>query len=66
MLNEQIYRLRYLSATVPGRLSKSLQEHEGILEALKKRDKDLAEQRLRQHIRNIKNNILNILQKHNF
>ena len=66
MLNEQIYRLRYLSATVPGRLSKSLQEHEGILEALKKRDKDLAEQRLRQHIRNIKNNILNILQRHNF
>lgn len=66
ILNDQIYRLRYLSATVPGRLSKSLQEHKGILEALKKRDKDLAEQRLRQHIRNIKNNILNMLQRHNF
>lgn len=66
ILNDQIYRLRYLSATVPGRLSKSLQEHKDILEALKKRDKDLAEQRLRRHIRNIKNNILNMLQRHNF
>ena len=66
ILNEQIYRLRYLSATAPSRLIKSRQEHEGILEALKKRDKDLAEQRLRQHIRNIKNNILDMLQQHSF
>ena len=66
MLNEQIYRLRKLSATVPSRLSSSLKEHEGILEALKKRDKDLAEQRLRQHIRNVKDKILDILQQHSF
>jgi DNA-binding GntR family transcriptional regulator len=58
ILNDQVYRLRYLSATAPGRLGKSLQEHIGILEALKKRDKDLAVQRLRQHIRDVKNNIL--------
>ena len=46
ILNERIYHLRHLSATVPSRLSKSLQEHKGVLEALKKGDKDLAEQRL--------------------
>ena len=61
MLNDQIHRIRILSAIVPGRISESLQEHNDILEALKKRDIDLAERSLRQHIRNIKNNILKML-----
>lgn len=61
ILNGQVHRMRVLSATTPGRLNKSLQEHKDILEALKKRDVDLAEQRLKQHIRNIKNTILKIL-----
>jgi len=61
ILNGQVHRMRVLSATAPGRLNKSLQEHKDILEALKKRDIDLAEQRLKQHIRNIKNNILEML-----
>jgi len=58
ILNGQVHRMRVLSATVPGRLNESLQEHKDILDALKKRDINLAEQRLKQHIRNIKNNIL--------
>ena len=61
ILNGQVHRMRVLSATAPGRLNESLQEHKDILEALKKRDIDLAEQRLKQHIRNIKNNILEML-----
>jgi len=61
ILNGQVYRMRVLSATTPGRLNKSLQEHKDILEALKKRDIDSAEQRLKKHIRNIKNNILEML-----
>ena len=61
ILNGQVRRMRVLSATAPGRLNESLQEHKDILEALKKRDIDLAEQRLRKHIRNIKNNILEML-----
>ena len=61
ILNGQVHRMRVLSATAPGRLNESLQEHKDILEALKKRDINLAEQRLKQHIRNIKNNILEML-----
>ena len=61
ILNGQVHRMRVLSATTAGRLNKSLKEHKNILEALKKRNIDLAEQRLRQHIRNIKNNILEML-----
>ena len=61
ILNGQVQRMRILSATAPGRLNKSLQEHKDILEALKKRDTGLAEQRLKHHIRNIKNNILEVL-----
>lgn len=61
ILNGQVHRMRVLSATAPGRLNESLQEHKDILEALKKRDIDLAEQRLKHHIRNIKNTILEML-----
>ncbi len=53
--------MRVLFATAPGRLNESLQEHKDILETLMKRDIDLAEQRLKQNIRNIKNNILEML-----
>lgn len=54
ILNGQVHRMRVLSATSPGRLNESLQERKDILEALKKKDINLAEQRLKQHIRNIK------------
>ncbi|MDL2325062.1 GntR family transcriptional regulator [Ruminococcaceae bacterium OttesenSCG-928-A16] len=49
-LSEQIDRLDYLSAQVPGRLERSNQEHATILQAIIGRDADKVESLMRQHI----------------
>jgi DNA-binding GntR family transcriptional regulator len=43
---------RYKSSTKPGRAVKALQEHKEIVAALARRDPVLAEQKMRQHVRN--------------
>ncbi len=43
---------RYKSSTKPGRAMKALQEHKAIVAALARRDPVLAEQKMREHIRN--------------
>jgi DNA-binding GntR family transcriptional regulator len=56
MLCEDLYHLlrvyRYKSSTRRGRAEQSLKEHQDIVAALALHDPDLAEQRMRQHIRN--------------
>lgn len=56
MLCDDLYDLlrvyRYKSSTEHGRAKKALQEHKEIVAALAKRDPVLAEQKMRQHIRN--------------
>lgn len=56
MLCEDLYHLlrvyRYKASTRTGRAAQALTEHQLIVEALKARDPDLAEQRMREHIRN--------------
>lgn len=42
---------RYKSSTLAGRAAKALEEHKEILEALRKRDPALAEEKMRAHIR---------------
>lgn len=49
-LNDQFHRVRLLSSHIPGRLPKSLVEHDGILEALRERDAALAERRMNEHL----------------
>ena len=49
-LNDQFSRIRLLSYRVPGRLSKSMEEHERILEALQGRDPIRAEELMRDHL----------------
>jgi DNA-binding GntR family transcriptional regulator len=49
--------LRRRSVILPGRAHKSFQEHLQIIDALAARDPDLAEERIRIHIRNVKSDL---------
>ncbi len=60
-LNNQIRLGRLESFSVPGRAKKSLNEHERIIEAMLKGNAEEAEDFLRQHSRNAKDNILHFL-----
>lgn len=50
ILQNQIMRVHYLTARIPGRTGKSLQEHRKIIAALRKRKSDLAEIAVKKHI----------------
>jgi len=53
-LRDRIQMLRHRSVILPGRARKSFQEHLSIIDALSARDPDLAEHRVRNHIRNVR------------
>ena len=63
MLCEDLYHLlrvyRYKSSTRHGRAKQALAEHKKIVSALARRDPDLAEQRMREHIRNARIHVVN-------
>jgi DNA-binding GntR family transcriptional regulator len=55
LLGDLYYLLRiyrYKSSTKPGRAVKALQEHKEIVDAITRRDPALAEQKMREHLRN--------------
>jgi DNA-binding GntR family transcriptional regulator len=52
-LDDHTQRFRYMSDQISGRLEKSVGEHRRILEALVRRDAELAEQRLREHLQSV-------------
>jgi DNA-binding GntR family transcriptional regulator len=56
MLFDDLYYLlriyRYKSSTKPGRAMKALEEHKAVVAAIAARDPVLAEQRMREHLRN--------------
>lgn len=56
-LRDRIQMLRHRSVILPGRAHKSFQEHLQIIDALAARDPDLAEERIRIHIRNVKSDL---------
>lgn len=56
-LRDRIQMLRHRSVILPGRAHKSFQEHLQIIDALAARDPDLAEERIRTHIRNVKSDL---------
>jgi DNA-binding GntR family transcriptional regulator len=56
-LRDRIQMLRYRSVSLPGRADKSYQEHLEIIDALSARDPNLAEHRVRIHIRNVKSDL---------
>lgn len=57
----QTNRIRVLSMKMPGRISRSVAEHLGILEALRKKDGELAEREMRTHILNVEANVVPFL-----
>lgn len=59
-LNNQVERLRRISAMRPSRLMKSAEEHLAIAEAVKARDLERSERLLQQHIRNVKESTLEV------
>jgi len=60
-LHHMIQRYRHLSFNANGRADKAIQEHRQILKALADHDEDAAEKLTIEHIRNARDNLLNIM-----
>lgn len=60
-IETQLQLARSRSASEPGRASIAYREHEAILIALKQRDPEASEQKMREHIRNAMDNMLKLL-----
>ncbi|HEC35454.1 MAG TPA: GntR family transcriptional regulator, partial [Anaerolineae bacterium] len=52
-LDDHVQRFRMLSDQIGGRLNKSVKEHRRVLEALRRRDPDGAEQAMRGHLHSV-------------
>lgn len=57
----RLYRRRF--SAIPGRPQSALAEHEAILEAIRAKDQDLSETRMREHIRRSRENMIQAMQK---
>ena len=64
-LRNRIQILRHRSVILPGRARKSFQEHLDIIEALSCQDSNLAEERMRTHIRNVKADLIIAMNEQN-
>lgn len=64
-IQAQVQGLRTRSIRLPGRPDKSNKEHWEILKALQKKDQKVAEELVRQHIRNVKEDLLKHFQLSN-
>lgn len=62
-LHHMIKRYRKISFNSKGRTEKAIEEHRKILEAVISHDSDAAEKLTIQHIKNAKENLLNIIKK---
>jgi DNA-binding GntR family transcriptional regulator len=62
-LRAHLTRIGQLTAEIPGRIDASVDEHEKIVEAIAARDPELAEQRLREHIRSVRDDQLRALEE---
>ncbi len=62
-LREQIQRFRTQSLSRPGRLKRALVEHQGIVDALRRRDGELARQLVEEHIDNAETELLAVFQE---
>lgn len=57
-LVQQIYRIRFISGHIEGRIETTVKEHLEIIKAIKKRDPKLAEAKMQTHIGNTKKLLL--------
>jgi len=60
-LRAHLTRIGHLTEGIPGRIEASVDEHEKIVQAISARDPDLAEQRMREHIRSVRDDQLSAL-----
>jgi DNA-binding GntR family transcriptional regulator len=60
-LRAHLTRIGHLTAALPGRVETSVEEHEKIVEALTRRDPDLAQQAMSEHIRSVRDDQLRAL-----
>jgi len=60
-LRAHLTRIGHLTEGIPGRIEASVDEHEKIVQAISARDPDLAEQRMREHIRSVRDDQLRAL-----
>jgi len=65
-LNHQWHRLRLGILAIEGRLEKSAKEHEKIAMAIAKRDPQAAEKAMKEHLRNLRVMILNLMEIFNY
>jgi DNA-binding GntR family transcriptional regulator len=61
-LRAHLTRIGQLTAEIPGRIEASVDEHEKIVDAIAARDPVLAEQRMRDHIRSVRDDQLRALE----
>ena len=61
-LNDQWHRLRVGHLAVEGRIQRAAQEHRWIAEAIAAHDQDQAEARMQQHLRNLKDSLVSLLE----
>ena len=60
-LRAHLTRIGHLTEGIPGRVEASVDEHEKIVQAISARDPDLAEERMREHIRSVRDDQLHAL-----
>jgi len=57
-LRAHLTRIGHLTAEIPGRIEASVDEHQKIVDAIEARDPDLAERRMSEHIRSVRDDQL--------
>lgn len=62
VIKDQLLRYHFRTILIPGRTESSLGEHKEILEALKARDPERADQAIRKHISHVKETVENFYQ----
>ncbi|HVO71810.1 MAG TPA: FCD domain-containing protein [Aggregatilineaceae bacterium] len=60
-LNDQWHRVRIGFMAMQGRMVRSTDEHEGIIEAILAHEGDAAEQRMRQHLNAVREELVRLL-----
>ena len=60
---DRVYRYRFAGIAMEGHIQDFLLDHEGIIEAIKERDPEKAEEKMRQHIQRAKYILVNFLRE---
>jgi DNA-binding GntR family transcriptional regulator len=58
---DRVHRYRFIGATAGSNFQEFLSYHEALIEAIKERDAEKAEKEMREHIKKIKDIIINFL-----